>query len=187
MDNTNKRKSHATQILLNSEFSICSECLHRRKPPSRKQSDLDLDLLILQIKVFPLPPNLDLSCLFCAALTASNDKNMKTPSSFMYTMRFSLCIPHCDPVAFWGLCLLWKSQCGKSGTEFVFCCCFVLLSHWVVAPSCAFPILGPHRNNQESTQPPLSPFFFIYPLKASFLASQEITLSCLLQSQWTKR
>lgn len=39
------------------------------------------------------------------------------------------------------------------------------------------------KQQKESPQPSLSPSFFIYSLKASFFASQEVTLSCLLDSQ----
>lgn len=138
MDNKNKRKSHATQILVNSEFSGWSECLHWKNPPSRKESDLDL--LILQIKVFPLLPNFDSSCLFCAALTAENEKTWEHSQVLCTPWNFpcvSLAVTqwHCGGCVCCGNHNMEKVALNLYFVVVLFCCHVGLLLPLVHSPS----------------------------------------------------
>lgn len=128
-------------------------------------------MLLSQIKVIPLPLNFDSSCLFCVSLTVENNGDIKTPSCFMYGMRLSsLCIPHSDPVALWilGVCVC----CGNHNVgKKRYCICVLLLFCYVVTSGCSLPLVHflSWIATKKHPQPPLSPLFFIYLLKASLL------------------
>lgn len=149
---------------------------------------------MLHSQVIPWPPNFDSSCLFCVSLTVENDGDTKTPSCFMYGVRLSSSrIPRSDPVAFrmLGVCVC----CGNhnvGGKKAVLHLCFVVV--FVVTLGCSLPLvhfqswITPSKKQTNNKNPP-QPLFFIYPLKASLLLPSllmEITLSCLLQSRWTR-
>lgn len=133
------------------------------------------------------------SCLFCVALTKEKavyegGRTLKSPNALCavsLSLRLALCIADCDQEAPQMPCGCFC--CGNRSVKrwdgglprwavFVFCCCFVFLSLWVVAfPPVHSPLLDPSKL-RKSPHPPLSPLFF-FSLSFSLLSSSLLHFS----------